>query len=333
MHTLDSFLAEVDRSLKDGDDATPRIIDVLRPEEREAFRARGSKVYRVLARISDDKLLSIPQQVRECVRYAWGEEVAGGVRRTDHETIGGVVDRVYSLGEHSGFKIDESPIMAQLMEDAEKGDFDALVTRDGARLGRDYWEKMGTIRDLRRAKVELHVLEDGGYFDYEDSLNKVKSFANTWGDEGKKLEEIRKSMRATEAIRSAHFPTTSLPFGYEPALDPVSRRKIWRPTAEAAIVRSIFQSLLEEPYEEFSALSRRHGISRQLLRKIVRNRAYTGGFNWKGTFVRAEGHVIPPLVDEGTFDEVQRLLSRREMTQRIRSPDLMNVLMGFQRTT
>ncbi|MFA5862697.1 MAG: recombinase family protein [Candidatus Thermoplasmatota archaeon] len=332
MHSLDTFLAEVDRRLKEGDDATPRIIDVLRPEEKEAFKERGSKVYRVLARISDDKLLSIPQQVRECVRYAWGDEVAGA-RRQDALTVGGIVDRVYSLGEHSGFKIDSSPVMQQILKDAEEGGFDALVTRDGARLGRDYWEKMGTIRDLRRAKIELHVLEDGGYFDYEDSLNKVTSFANTWGDEGKKLEEIRKSMRATEAIRSAHFPTTSLPFGYEPTIDAVSRRKVWRQTPEAAIVKSIFQSLIEEPYEEFSALSRRHGISRQLLRKIVRNRAYTGGFNWKGQFVRAEPHVIPPIVEEGTFEEVQRLLTRREMTQRIRSPDLMNVLLGFQRTT
>jgi DNA invertase Pin-like site-specific DNA recombinase len=332
MHTLDTFLAEVDRRLKEGDDATPRVIDILRPEETAAFRARGSKVFRVLARISDDKLLSIPQQVRECVRYAWGEDVAG-VQRPEASSVGGVVDRVYSLGEHSGFKIDQSPIMHQILQDAAEGQFDALVTRDGARLGRDYWEKMGTIRDLRRAEVELHVIEDGGFFDYEDSLNKVKTFANTWGDEGKKLEEIRKSMRATEAIRSAHFPTTSLPFGYEPAVDPVSRRKVWRQTPEAAIVQSIFRSLIEEPYEEFSALSRRHGVSRQLLRKIVRNRAYTGGFNWKGQFVRAEPHVIPPIIDEATFEEVQRLLTRREMTQRIRSPDLMNVLLGFQRTT
>jgi DNA invertase Pin-like site-specific DNA recombinase len=241
--------------------------------------------------------------------------------------------RALRLGEHSGFKIDQSPVMAQILQEAEERQFDALVCRDGARLGRDYWEKMGTIRDLRRAGVELHVLEDGGFFDYEDSMNKVKSFANSWGDEGKKLEEIRKSMKATEAIRSAHFPTTSLPFGYEPAVDPVSRRKVWRPTPEAAIVRSVFQAIVEEPYEEFSALSRRHGVSRQLLRKILRNRAYTGGFNWKGSFVKAEPHVIPPLVDEAQFDEVQRILGRREMTQRIRSPDLMNVLMGFQRTT
>jgi DNA invertase Pin-like site-specific DNA recombinase len=332
MHTLDAFLSEVDRRLKDADDRDPRVIDLLRPEETAALKARGSRVFRVLVRISDDKLLSIPQQVKECVRYAWGDAV-GGVRRADADEVGGVVDRVYSLGEHSGFKIDQSPIMSQVLREAEQGQFDALVARDGARLGRDYWEKMGTIRDLRRAKVELHILEDGGFFDYEDSMSKVKSFANTWGDEGKKLEEIRKSMRATEAIREARFPTTSLPFGYEPGMDPVSRRKVWRPTPEADIVRSVFRSMIEEPFEEFSALSRRHGISRQLLRKILRNRAYTGGFNWKGEFVRAETHVIPPLVDEPIFEEVQRILQRREMTQRIRSPDLMNVILSFQRPT
>lgn len=331
MHTLDTFLAEVDRRLKDGEDREPRVIDLLRPEEVAALRERGAKVFRVLVRISDDKLLSIPQQARECVRYAWGEEIAGA-RRQDAATQGVVIDRLYSLGEHSGFKIDQSPIMRRLLHEAEAHEFDALVARDGARLGRDYWEKMGTIRDLRRANLELHVIEDGGYFDYEDSLNKVKSFANTWGDEGKKLEEIRKSMRATEAIREARFPTTSLPFGYAPAVDPVSRRKVWRVTEEAAIVRSVFQSLKEEPYEEFSSLSRRHGISRQLLRKILRNRAYTGGFNWKGEFVRAEPHVIPPLIDDTSYEEIQRILQRREMTQRIRSPDLMNVILGFQRS-
>jgi len=328
MHTLDAFLAEVDRRLKDGEDRDPRVIDLLRPEEVAAFRARGARVFRVLARVSDDKLLSIPQQVKECVRYVWGDAVAG-TRRADADAVGGVVDRVYSLGEHSGFKIDQSPVMRRVLQEAEGHDFDALVARDGARLGRDYWEKMGTIRDLRRAKVELHIIEDGGFFDYEDSMSKVRSFANTWGDEGKKLEEIRKSMRATQAIRDARFPTTSLPFGYEPAVDPISRRKIWRPTPEAEIVRSVFRSIREEPYEEFSSLSRRHGISRQLLRKILRNRAYTGGFNWKGQFVRCETHVIPPLIEEPAFEEVQRILGRREMTARIRSPDLMNVILGF----
>lgn len=328
MHTLDAFLAEVDRRLKDGEDRDARVIDLMRPEEVAAFRARGAKVFRVLARISDDKLLSIADQVKECVRYAWGDAV-GGVRRADADTVGGVVDRVYSLGEHSGFKIDQSPVMRQVLTEAESHVYDALVARDGARLGRDYWEKMGTIRDFRRAKVELHILEDGGFFDYEDSLNKVKSFANTWGDEGKKLEEIRKSMRATQAIRDARFPTTSLPYGYEPSIDPVSRRKIWVPTPQAEIVRSVFRSIIEEPYEEFSSLSRRHGVSRQLLRKILRNRAYTGGFNWKGQFVRAEAHVIPPLVDEAVFEEVQKVLARREITARIRSPDLMNVILGF----
>lgn len=328
MHTLETFLAEAERRLKEGDDRDPRVIDVLRPEETDAFRARGAKVFRILVRISDDKLLSIPQQVRECIRYAWGHEVAGA-RRQDAQERGGVVDRIYSLGEHSGFKIDESPIMARLLQEATSHPWEALITRDGARLGRDYWEKMGTIRDLRRAGIELHVLEDGGHFDYEDSLNKVRSFANTWGDETKKLEEIRKSIKATEAIRQARFPTTSVPYGYTPALDGSSRRKVWRPNENAATVTSIFHSLLQEPNEEFASLARRHNISRQLLRKIVHNRAYTGGFNWKGEFIHAEPHVIPPLIDTNTYNEVQRLLKIREMRGGVRNPELLHELAGF----
>lgn len=308
-HDVHVLLDRLTRALAGHEDREPRAATVFTPEEAEGFRSRSFRVFRVLTRVSDDKLLSIPQQARECARYAAGDEVAGS-KRPDAATPG-IVDVVYNLGEQSGFSIDESAIMQQMLKDASTGAWDGLIARDSSRLGRDYWEKMGTIRDLRRAGVELHVIEDGGYFDYEDSINKVKSFANTWGDEGKKLEEIRKSMRATEALREARFPTTSLPYGYRTESDRVSRRKVWRSTEDAEKVRRIFEEIDLEPLQDQAALARRYGISRQLLRKILRNRAYTGGFNWKGQFVRCEPEVVPAIISEELFERVQQKLLLR----------------------
>src|SRR5438876_466200 len=92
-------------------------------------------------------------------------------------------DRIYNLGEHSGFAMTESPVYQRMLAEARAGEFAGLVARDSSRLGRDYWEKLGTLRDLRAAKVELHVLEDGGRFDFEDRMQKVKSWASTWSDD------------------------------------------------------------------------------------------------------------------------------------------------------
>lgn len=304
-----SLIRRLEAGLKGVEDREPRVVEVFTPDEVEAYRARGYRVFRAITRVSDDKLLSIPQQAKECARYGAGDEVGGSKRPDSH--VPAIVDVVYNLGEQSGFSIDESVVMQRALAEASTGVFDGLIARDSSRLGRDYWEKMGTIRDLRRAGVELHVIEDGGYFDYEDSINKVRSFANTWGDEGKKLEEIRKSMRATEAIREARFPTTSLPFGYRSEMDRVSRRKVWRPTADAENVRRLFEEFDAEPFQDQAALARRYGISRQLLRKVLRNRAYTGGFNWKGHFVRCEPEVIPPIIPDELFHRVQEKLALR----------------------
>ncbi len=306
---VDVVVGRVEAAMRGVEDRDARVAVVLDAGEVAAFRARGRRVFRVLTRVSDDKLLSIPQQARECARYAAGDVVANARRPDAHAP--GVVDVVYNLGEQSGFSIEDSLVMRQALADAASGAFDGLVARDSSRLGRDYWEKMGTIRDLRRAGVELHIVEDGGYFDYEDSMNKVKSFANTWGDEGKKLEEIRKSMRATEAIREARFPTTSLPFGYRSETDRVSRRKVWRTSEDAESVRRLFDEMDAEPFQDQAALARRYGISRQLLRKILRNRAYTGGFNWKGRFVRCEPEVIPVIIAPDVFERVQQKLALR----------------------
>ena len=272
---------------------TKPIIVTLDVADAAARRAR------ILTRVSDDKLRSIPQQVTDCAEYL--------------QQLGDTapeLDGLYNVGEHSGFSMSESHVYRQLLDDARDGKFDALVIRDSSRLGRDYWEKFGTLRDLRAAKVELHVVEDGGAFDYEDRLSKVKSWASTWADEEKKREEIRKAVRATEALREMGLPTVTPPYGYKTLKDPKVGRRVWREDRDAATVRALFAQAADEPATTLAELGRRHGLERDRVWRILRNRAYTGGFTWKGTFHKCAPEVTPPLVDDATFERVQERLRR-----------------------
>jgi DNA invertase Pin-like site-specific DNA recombinase len=272
-------------------------LELPQPDTRAAIVLRDDladapRRFRILTRVSDDKLRSIPQQVADCAAYV--ETLAPAI----------AVDGLYNLGEHSGFSMTESDVYRQMLEDARLGRFQGLVVRDTSRLGRDYWEKLGTLRDLRGAKVELHVVEDGGRFDFEDRLSKVKSWASTWADEEKKKEEIRKAVRATDAIRGAGFPTVTPPFGYVAARDASLGRKVWREDARAAAtVRACFAGAAEG--RALADLQREHKLTYAQLDRMLRNPSYLGGFLWKGELRRCAPDVVPPLVDEPTFARAQ----------------------------
>lgn len=248
---------------------------------------------RILTRVSDDKLRSIPQQIQDCAEYL------------ATLTTGLSVDGIYNVGEHSGFSMSESDVYRRLLQDAREGKFHALVIRDSSRLGRDYWEKLGTLRDLRAAKIEFHVVEEGGAFDFEDRMNKVKSWASTWADEEKKREEIRKAIRATEALREMGLPTVTPPYGYKSVKDPQIGRRVWRPDANAEKVRALYHLALERPDATYTELGHAVGLERKLATRILANRAYTGGFVWKGEFRKCDAAIVPAIVDEETYARVQ----------------------------
>lgn len=200
----------------------------------------------------------------------------------------------------------ESEVYQRMLSDARAGAFHGLVVRDTSRLGRDYWEKLGTLRDLRSAKLEFHVVEDGGQFDFEDRLSKVKSWASTWADEEKKKEEIRKSMRATESRRAMGFPTVKPPLGYDAARDTKLGRKVWRLNGDAAKVRALFDAALAEPPLPLAELAHRAGLDRKQAHRALRNRAYTGGFVWAGAFHKCDASVVPAIVSEDEYERAQR---------------------------
>jgi hypothetical protein len=176
---------------------------------------------------------------------------------------------------------------------------------------------MGTLRDLRAAKIEFHVVEDGGAFDFEDRLHKVKSWATTWADEEKKREEIRKSLRATQALRDMGLPTGRPPYGYRSAKDARLGRRVWRAEPrEADAVRALYAALLAEPAANLSALGREHDLTPSQVDRILGNPCYQGGFLWEGAFRAAAPEVVPALVSPEEFARVQAIRAQRRRAPR-----------------
>ncbi|MHB8605681.1 MAG: recombinase family protein [Thermoplasmatota archaeon] len=291
-------MTPLDRVLASGfDEMAPSVTTLLEPGEVDAARLAGKRIFRVLARVSDDKLSSIPQQLRDCYAYA--------------EQQGAVVDRFYNLGEHSGFKVLESEVYNQMIRDVVTESFDAVVARDTSRLGRDMGEKLALLVNFRRGGKEVHVIAEGGFIDAADDRELLIQSVNAYADSAKKKEEIKKSVRATAMLRDDRFPTTSIPFGYESARHESLRRRVWKPTGDAAKVTRAFEAVDSAADVNLSELAREIGVSFHRLRYMLRNRAYTGGFLWHGSFRTAPPEIIPPLVDTARFERVQKRLARK----------------------
>ena len=134
-------------------------------------------------------------------------------------------------------------------------------------------------------------------------MQKVKSWASTWADDEKKREEIRKSMRATAALREDGLPTVTPPLGYASVKDAKLGRKVWRPDRHAATVLAAFEAVARG--ERLADVMRRHDLTYYELDRMLRNRAYTGGFVWRGEFRRCAPEVVPPLVSDELFERAQ----------------------------
>lgn len=116
----------------------------------------------------------------------------------------------------------------------------------------------------------------------------------------KRLRDGRKAT-AMAGGRTAFKP----PFGYDRNWNPIEE--------EAEQVRAIFQGFLKGKSQ--ASLAREFGKSRQMIHKMLRNRAYTGELSY---FVQKEGKTLTvknhhqPIISPVVFGKVQAKLERQK---------------------
>ena len=134
---------------------------------------------RIYVRLSQESDTSIERQIEFCEEYA---------KQNDIE-----VDHIYNDGDHtSGYDSNESerPKYHEMLQDAEGGEFDALIVKHGSRLGRNKKERIRRFFDLDDWHVEFHTVRRG-YVDPDDEGDFLQELFSASRDHHGKWDEIQ----------------------------------------------------------------------------------------------------------------------------------------------
>lgn len=143
-----------------------------------------TRVARVYVRLSQSSERSIESQIHDCREYC-----------ENHDDL--ELDHVYNEGQFASGWNDSREQYQQMLNDAQEGEFDALVVRDGSRLGRNKKERFRAFLNLDSWGVEFHTRERG-YVDPDASDDFIIEALKSWSDDDGKGAEIE---RLTAAIK------------------------------------------------------------------------------------------------------------------------------------
>ncbi|WP_135534458.1 recombinase family protein [Halostella pelagica] len=132
---------------------------------------------RIYVRLSDRSNRSIDGQIEDCRAYA--------------DRQGFDVDRVYNEGQRVSGWDGTREDYNDMLQDAENGEFDALIVRDGSRFGRDKRERIRRFFDLDEWGVELHTVSRG-YVDPEDPSDFLMEVFKAMSDDHGKRDEVER---------------------------------------------------------------------------------------------------------------------------------------------
>jgi len=123
------------------------------------------------------------------------------------------LDKIYNDGKGASGWDSSREEYQQLKQDAEDGEYDVLVVRDGTRIGRDKMERLDMFFDLaNKYNVEFHT-SSKGYVDPSNPTDLLMEvFEASQADDGKR-EEIKKAQHQIEKRIEKGMWQGGAPFG------------------------------------------------------------------------------------------------------------------------
>jgi site-specific DNA recombinase len=155
---------------------------------------------RIYVRLSDHSNRSIDGQIEDCREYADRQELD--------------VSNVYNEGQGASGWDDAREAYNQMLDDAEAGEFDALIVRDGSRFGRDKRERIRRFMDLDEWGVELHTVSRG-YVDPEDPSDFLMEVFRAMSDDHGKRGEVERLEAEMEKRREKNMYIGEAPTGLQ----------------------------------------------------------------------------------------------------------------------
>jgi len=212
------------------------------------------------------------------------EQIKNWCRKEGHKIV-----KIYRDSQ-SG-KLLEREALLQLLDDAEKGLFDAVVVTEADRISRDLDLKGWIKITLMKSGIELIELNKRDVQTPEDMFfnRLIEAFAE--------YETLRRQARIERGKQKAienGIPITRMPMGYRKKKD-----KIWIEEGEAERIRQIFKDYLE--IKSIRAVARKHKMPYSTVKKILRNPVYVGYFKHNGNYIKGS---FEPIIDLETFLKV-----------------------------
>ena len=151
---------------------------------------KQARIYTRLSGSSSER--SIDSQFEDCKAY---------IQKQDDLKF----DHWYNEGRGESGWDESREEYQQMLEDAENGEFDALIVRQGSRIGRETLERVDTFTDLaNKYEVEFHTTRRG-FIDPDNPMDfLMEVFSATKDDE--KRQEIELAQEAIEErVEKGHF--------------------------------------------------------------------------------------------------------------------------------
>ena len=235
----------------------------------------------------------------------------------------------------SGDSLVARPQMLRLLEDVEAGQYDAVLCMDIDRLGRGAMSDQGVILETFKA-ADVKIITPRKVYDLNNELDEEYTEFETFMARRELKLIKRRLQRGTRKALEEGAYVCEPPYGYTRAM--VGKRSTLAIQAdEAAFVRMMFdmykdgigcQTIADTINGMGAKPHRAAQFGRTSVRKILKNQVYIGKVVWGSKSVTKKGGkrvttyhppeewrvsdgLHPPIVDEETFGQVQRIFDGR----------------------
>lgn len=175
---------------------------------------------------------------------------------------------IYNDGEEtSGFDADRDAFV-ELREELIAGEIDIIITRDRARLSRDFDTRIRLLTEFRDTGTEWHVVEERGPVGLGDEQTAGVEAINAAMDHYKKMQEIERSRQAIQEKQERGDDLGRPRFGMEYSED--SRRQV--PGDEFDTVMEILS--MRNDGASYEAIKSETGVSLGTISRVLDRREW-----------------------------------------------------------
>ncbi len=246
----------------------------------------------------------------------------------------------------TGTSVKKRKNFMRMIEDAEAGKFDLIVTREVSRFARNTVDTLQETRKLKKIGVEVYFTEDNIWtFNDEDGELKLTIMATLAQNESKKTSQRVKAGQKISFQNGVFYGTGNI-LGY----DKIGKDMIVNPE-QAEVVKLIFKLYLEG----YGTLKIKHELEKRgiptatglkvwsfgTISRILQNSFYCGIITYRKEYVadyleqkkrknlgQVEKIIVKgkhePIIDEDTFNSVQKLIQSRSVYKEDKKQKMMS---------